>query len=60
MTSKKHPYESKTVTTSPWSKRKLRKALRQGWEVTSTSHRGLSGWHDHNLRRPNPKYQGDK
>lgn len=57
MASKRSPYETKTVTTTVFSPRKLNKYIRKGWEVVSSNQRGIGGVHDHTLRRPNPKYK---
>lgn len=53
--SKRDPYETKTVA----GQRQVAKHVAKGWEVVSTASNWLAP-STVTLRRPNPKYKGEK
>lgn len=59
MASKKEPYEVRRVATG-LSNRKVARLVAKGWEVVAQRGGVLGSAGEVTLRRPNPKYRGER
>lgn len=59
MSKKNEPYETRVVRTG-YSDRKVARLVAKGWEVVAERGGVLGSGKQTTLRRPNPKYKGER